>query len=238
VIVAIMQPYFFPYIGYFQLMQAVDVFVFHDDVQYIKGGWLNRNRILIDDNIDWLTMPVKKAGNHVPINERHFAKDPATVDKMKRRVAAAYAKSRHFHSVAPTILESLSFLETNVADSNCRSLTALADKLGITCEFVMASDLGQPPAKGQEKVIGLCRLLGASRYINPIGGVSLYDPDAFADAGIELSFLRTEAVATQTGFGAHHLSVIDGLMRDGFDGYSDRLSEFVLLEKGDAQAHA
>ena len=233
-IVAIMQPYFFPYIGYFQLMQTADMFVFHDDVQYIKGGWINRNRILMNNRADWLTMPVKSASNYLPISQRYYAIEPDTIEKMKRRLAASYAKSCAFNRVAQTIFELLDFPNTNVASFNCSSLKAIARKLGIMCRFARSSELDDSVAlKGQDKVIGLCRRFGADRYINPVGGAELYDPAAFAEAGITLSFLQTAVPPTSTESGLQHLSVIDGLMLHDFDGYSHLLPEYTLLRKED-----
>ena len=233
-IVAVMQPYFFPYIGYFQLMHAADVFVFHDDVQYIKGGWINRNRILMNNRVGWLTMPVKGAGNYLPINQRYFVIEPDTIDKMKRRLAAAYAKSSAFNRVARTIFDLLEFPDANIATFNCNVLIAIARGLGIKCRFVRSSELDEfPDLKGQDRVIGLCSRFGADRYINPIGGTALYDPAAFADAGIELSFLQTAAPLTLTESGPQHLSVVDGLMRNGFDGQSHLLAKYILLGKED-----
>lgn len=234
-----MQPYFFPYIGYFQLMQAADIFVFHDDVQYIKGGWVNRNRILKDNRVEWLTMPVQNASNYLPIDERCFANEPTTVDKMKRRLAAAYAKVPAFDRVASTIFELLDFPDANVAAFNCTSLVALAKRLGITCKFIRSSELDEPGLmKGQAKVLALCQRFGANTYINPIGGVELYDAQSFAAAGITLSFLRTTAPPTLTESGPEHLSVIDGLMRRDFDGYRSLLPEYSLLNQEDARKQA
>lgn len=233
-IVAIMQPYFFPYIGYFQLMWAADIFVFHDDVQYIKGGWINRNRILVNDHVDWLTMPTRNASNYLSINQRYYAIESGTVEKMKRRLVAAYAKSPAFSHVGQTIFDLLDSSEANIAAFNCGSLMMIARKLGVTCKFVRSSELDCPAAlKGQDKVIELCHRFGADRYVNPIGGVGLYDFKAFADAGITLSFLQTAASPTSTESGPQHLSVIDGLMNEGFDGYSKLLPQYVLLGKED-----
>ena len=238
-IVAIMQPYFFPYVGYFQLMQAADIFVFHDDVQYIKGGWINRNRILKNNRVEWLTMPVKSASNYLPINQRYFANESATVDRMKRRLAAAYSKSPAFESVASTIFDSLDFPDANIANFNCTSLVALAKRLHITCKFVRSSEIDEPGLlRGQAKVLALCQRFGANTYINPIGGVELYDAHDFAAAGITLSFLRTTAPPTLTESGPEHLSVIDGLMQRDFHGYGSLLSEYSLLKQEDLRARA
>ena len=238
-IVAIMQPYFFPYIGYFQLMRAVDLFVFHDDAQYIKGGWINRNRILVGGHVDWLTMPVKSGSNYLPINRRNFANGPDVIEKMERRLVAAYAKSPSFDEASSTIFDLLSFDGSNVADFNCNSLTLTAEKFGIKCRFAKSSELDIPVSmKGQDKVIELCRRFKADCYINPIGGLDLYDQLAFAEAGISLSFLRTAAPPTSTEIGPQHLSVVDGVMSRGFEGCGTQLPEYTILRKEDARAQA
>lgn len=232
-IVAIMQPYFFPYVGYFQLMRAADIFVFHDDAQYIKGGWINRNKIMINNHVDWLTMPVINASNYLPINLRYFVCDSRIVDRIKRRLIAAYSKMPSFNDVSPIIFELLDCTNTNVADFNCGSLIAVARRLGINCEFVRSSELSPTHLNGQEKVIELCHRHKADHYINPIGGLELYDPKLFAKAGIKLSFMETKVTPTPTESSPQHLSVIDGLMHFGFNRYSDLLSEYTLRDKGD-----
>jgi WbqC-like protein family len=87
-IVSIMQPYFFPYIGYFQLAACSDIFVFHDDVQYIKGGWVNRNRILRDGQPRWLTLPVRKGASRLTIQQRQYQLDEPVTARVLRRVEA------------------------------------------------------------------------------------------------------------------------------------------------------
>jgi hypothetical protein len=100
VIAAIMQPYFFPYIGYFQLMHAVDVFVFHDDVQYIKSGWINRNRILVNEGPTWFTLSVESASYALPIHYRHYQLDGKTiVQRSVRRPASAFSGRNHVQTV-------------------------------------------------------------------------------------------------------------------------------------------
>ncbi len=238
-IAAIMQPYFFPYIGYFQLMHAADVFIFHDDAQYIKGGWVNRNRILVDNHINWLTLPIKSDSNFLPINQRHFLNEPSIIDKTKRRLVAAYAKTPAFTDSSATIFDLLAFADSNVAAFNCHALVTIATKLRLRCEFARSSTLaGLGALKGQDKVIALCKKFEADHYINPIGGVDLYDPVAFSDAGITLSFLQTAAPPTPTDAGPQHLSAIDGLMNRHFDGYADLLPRYTLLRKSDVQVRS
>ena len=204
-IAAIMQPYFFPYIGYFQLMRAVDVFIFHDDVQYIKAGWVNRNRILLNGEASWLTLPVCKGASSLAINQRHYLRDDKASDSIGKRLQGCYAKAPEYAEVHQFISDLLAFPDSNVAAFNASSLVAVARRLGICCEFTSASHIDVPRhSKGQDKVIELCRRLGVDRYINPIGGLALYDSAAFAEAGVDLSFLQANPTSYRQ-FAAPHL---------------------------------
>lgn len=228
-IAAVMQPYFFPYIGYFQLMYAVNVFVFYDDVQYIDRGWVNRNRIRIHDKHAWLTLPVQKAARAAAINERHYLVEKPELRRVERTLAMSYGRAACFHEIMPFLMELLHFPDNNVASFNANLLTRLARKLGIECRFKVSSQLGLPDGlKGQERVIALCRALGADRYLNPIGGAHLYRAEDFAASGIELSFLQTLIPASGLSEDATHLSVIDGLMREGFSAVSAQLPNYRL----------
>jgi len=186
-----MQPYFLPYLGYFQLMASVDTFVFYDDVQYMKGGWINRNRILRQGQPAFLTLPV--AHDHIErtIRERSYLLDARTIRKCCDSVAEGYRR-------APFIERSLRFFrsmfeppEANVARFNIASLRTLATRLGIRASLIDASGVdGHAHLHGQDRVIALCRRLGATTYLNAAGGTALYDETSFRDAGISLRFLR------------------------------------------------
>lgn len=229
-IVAIMQPYFFPYIGYFQLMRAVDTFVVFDDVQYIERGWVNRNRIRSSGTATWLTLPVHKASRQLPINQRHYQlADGSAVRRIEQRLQASYAKAPCRAEAVPVISAVLGCDDDNVAAFNANLLEVLADRLGIGCRFLVSSRIDKPKGlKGQAKVIDLCRRIGASHYINPIGGLPLYDAATFDAAGLRLSFLRTTATPATLADGPQHLSIIDGLMHTGFAGCRAQLGHYEL----------
>ena len=214
-IVALVQPYFFPYIGYFQLMRAVDCFVFYDDAQFMKGGWVNRNRILLEGRAAWWTFPVESADYRLPILERAYAWSDKTVGALAAKVENAYRKAPHFHAVFPQLQARLQERIPNVAGFNRRHLQWLAQDLGIGCRFLASSELDKDPAlDGQDRVIDICKRLGATRYINPIGGLELYDAGAFERAGIELSFIKARPT-DYAQFGEPHvpfLSIVDVLM--------------------------
>ena len=238
-IISIMQPYFFPYIGYFQLMAHSDVFVFHDDVQHIKSGWVNRNRILRNGMPCWLTFPVRAAPSNLPIDRRYYQHEPAVVARLLRRIAGAYRKAPCFSTTFPLIEQLLHFHETNVATFNVNALVRLADLLGIQTPFVRASYVEKDPSlTGEARVIEICQRLGAHRYVNPIGGTRLYSAQRFAEAGITLSFLYP-ALPTYPQFGQPSipdLSIIDVLMFNDARTVAQLLPACRILSASEAKA--
>lgn len=230
-IAAIMQPYFFPYIGYFQLMRAVDVFVVFDDVQYMKGGWINRNRILAHDVPSWFTLPVKRDALSLPINEREYVREP-WVRRLEQQLQASYAKAPGYRDQEPWLRELLEHGDTNVARYNTHVLLEIARELGIDCDILVSSQMEKSAdLKGQARVIDLCYRVGATTYVNAIGGIELYDAEAFDVAGIELQFLRSEPDQYEQ-FGAAHvplLSIIDVLMFNPTKRMQSMLSNFSLV---------
>jgi len=216
--VAIMQPYFFPYIGYFQLMAMVDVFVFHDDVQFIQSGWVNRNRILAGGGAQWLTFPVQKAPHAHPINQRQYVPEAKAAQKLLRQVEGSYRHAPHFDAVMPMVSSLVMAPERNVARFNQSAALDVARGLGISCQFLTASEMDKDNAlAGQDRVLDICSRLGASHYINPIGGLALYEERRFADIGVRLSFLESAGVEyaqSPRPDAAHvpNLSIIDVMM--------------------------
>lgn len=211
-IVSIMQPYLLPYVGYFQLIAASDVFVLYDDVQYIKGGWINRNRILLDGGPHWLTLPVERTEVATRIDQKRYQLGD---DKPRRQLDAAYRKAPHSAEVMPLLDAILGHEDANVARLNEAGLRAVCRELGITTEIVAASALDRDRALGgQDAVIDIVQGLGGRRYLNPMGGTGLYDAEAFAAAGLELGFVRPRPPA-YAQFDAPHvpnLSIADVLM--------------------------
>ncbi len=189
---AIMQPYFFPYIGYFQLMAAVDHFLIHDDVQWIKGGWINRNRISVHGREQMLTLPVESGGNNGLICNRKLAADfDRQRERMLRLIREAYQRASQFEAVYDLVQSILHHASENACDLIGHSLRQTASFLGIRTPISMSSELAKDESlKAEDRVLELCRLLNADHYINPIGGVELYSRHRFEEQGIRLSFLK------------------------------------------------
>jgi WbqC-like protein family len=231
--VAGMQPYFFPYIGYFQLMAACDVFFVFDDAQYIDGGWVNRNRILVNGAAQWITAPVVAASHKLRILEREYLLRHRVALRLPSRIAGAYRSAPFFAQTMPLIEDILAFPQAGVAAFNTNLLRRLAAHLGIKTPIRLTSELDKDDSLvgGERRVIDICLELGATVYINPIGGRDLYSAEAFAKRGIELRFLSCE-VAPYTQFGVPHvplLSIIDVLMFNDVPAVRGMLEQYTLL---------
>jgi hypothetical protein len=229
----IMQPYVFPYIGYFQLINAVDQFVIHDDVQWIKGGWINRNRILVQGRPQYITLPLKKESALLNINQRLLTTDiEKQKEKIIRQIEGAYRKAPNFSSVMDVVCDCFAFQERNVSAFIVNSLRVCCTHLGIQTPFVLSSQLDKRnELHGQDRVLEINFVMGANHYINPIGGTELYDKERFAANGLQLSFIKARNVAYDQ-LGNHEfvpfLSIIDVMMFNSRDAISDLLREYDL----------
>jgi len=213
---AIMQPYFLPYIGYFQLLRAVDVFVVYDDVQFMKGGWIERNRMLVNGAPHWFGLTLEKASHKLDINRRFFAED---IDSQKKallyKVHCAYAKAPHCAESMALLEEILAGDERNVAAMLARSLRILCRHLAIDTELRLSSEMVKNAGlTGEARVIDMVQQQGAGHYVNAAGGQALYDRENFAHHGIRLSFLQSRPIAyRQYGHDfVPWLSILDVLM--------------------------
>lgn len=190
--IAIMQPYFLPYIGYFQLLNTVDKFVLYDDVNFINRGWINRNNLLLGGKPHLFTIPLANASQNRLIHEVQISEDPTWQKKLTKTIQQAYQKAPYFQAVFPGIEELIHHETTVISELVYQSLLKLTGYLGIETEIVRSSRVyGNSDLKGQDRIIGICRKEGATRYINPIGGQELYDKEQFEELGIQLNFIKS-----------------------------------------------
>jgi hypothetical protein len=230
-----MQPYTFPYIGYFQLFEACDIFVIYDDVQYIKGGWINRNKILYHGIPKYITLPVNRAPLGTTIDHCFFYRNIET-DKKKilSTLRQVYSKAPFFQFGYPLLEEIIRFKENNVARFAENSLKRILDYLGIRVEIKRSSHLRfDKSLKGQERVLSIVQELGGNCYVNPIGGQDLYFPAVFAANNIDLRFLecRAEPYKQFSNEFVPNLSIIDVLMFNSVEQIKLMLKQFKLVAK-------
>ena len=214
--IAMMQPYWFPYLGYFQLIATSDAFVLGDDLQYIKDGWINRNRILAAGKPWMFSLPLKKDQHGLNINQRQLSDDvDAAMDKLLKTLALNYARAPHRAEVMPLLEQWLHHPERNLARYLEHSIRQVCVYLGIDTPILTASDLeiNQVEDK-QDRVVRTMKKLDGKRYLNPVGGLSLYDEAYFERAGLELRFHKMSELSYpqfKQPFVAN-LSIIDVLM--------------------------
>lgn len=229
-----MQPYFCAYLGYYQLMQAVDKFVIYDNVQYTKSGWINRNRILINHRPYLFTIPVKHGHSKQKIIEFDLASNSLVERNLiLKRIANAYRNAPYFTQTFP-LVQRLFLRDThNLFDFIYHSIVELVKYLRIKTEIIISSQLKiDHTTKAQEKVLAICKQLNTDAYINPIGGRQLYKKDTFRQSNIDLKFLQPKNINYRQ-FGKEFvpsLSVIDVLMFNELNKIHDFLNTYILTE--------
>lgn len=187
--IAIMQPYFFPYAGYFRLFAAADLFVIYDCVQFPRRGWVHRNRLPdVSGEPRWLSLPLARAPRAVAIKDLRFSADADArlAAQMRRFPILGSARAGH------PIMQALRATDgVSPVDYLHRSLAATCAYLGLSCEISRSSGLLLPPEiRGQERVLAIAEALGARRYVNASGGQALYEAQEFARRGIDLHILK------------------------------------------------
>lgn len=231
--IGLMQPYLFPYLGYFQLINAVDEFVIHNDIQFIKNGWINRNRVLVNGEAQYITMPLKKASSYANINEREFSDDmPKQVKTILRKIENLYRRAPHFEEAFAAVSKAMSSEDRNVNEFVVHSIKCICEYLGITTPISQTSDMDIPEGlKGQDRVLNINKQLSSTHYINPIGGTELYDKAVFAENGMELSFIKMNDVVYpqfKNEF-VPALSIVDVMMFNSKEEIKNLLEEYTLV---------
>ena len=227
-----MQPYFFPYIGYFQLINAVDIFVEYDDVNFINRGWINRNNILFQGRSHRFTLPLQKATQNKKINEINVYLEKKFREKILKTLEKAYKKSPYFPTIFPIIEDILLYKERRLSDFLHYSLINLANYMDLDTNFIKSSDLDKDLSlPAQDRLVSIVQKLEGSRYINTINGRHLYSKQFFRENGIELFFLKTEDVRYKQ-FNEDFipsLSIIDVLMFNDIKRVNQLLLKYKLV---------
>jgi len=231
--IAIMQPYLFPYIGYWQLIQAVDTFVVYDNIQFTKKGWFHRNNILLNGERSLFSIPLKKDSDYLDVVDRVLSEDSDNqIKKIIARIEGSYRHAPYFNDVFPLIKDIFSSTERNVFYYIYNSILAINEYLGIKTKIVLSSTLDtDKQLMADERVIAINKILHADRYINAIGGQELYDKDKFLAEDIILNFLSSETVEYKQFDNEFipRLSIIDVMMFNSKDQIKEMLGKYTLI---------
>jgi hypothetical protein len=217
--VGIMQPYFLPYIGYFQLIASVDKFVIYDNIKYTKKGWINRNRMLQNGTDKIFSVALAKASDRLDIVERELSSD-FNRQKLLSQFRGCYLKAPYFEDVWPLIERIVSFQDDNLFRYIQNSIVLICGYLDIDTEIIVSSSVvADHDLLSQDRVLSICEALNANTYVNPIGGVELYSSEDFAGVGYDLKFINTDTIE-YAQFGSSFvpwLSILDVLMFNSKD---------------------
>ncbi len=211
-------------------MNAVDEFVVYDNIEFSKKGWVNRNRILVNKKDEYITLPLKKDSDYLDIKDRYLAEIWLSErKKMLNRITESYRKSPHFSSAYPIIEKCFLYEHGNLFNFLINSLTNIKDYLEIQTPFIISSSIRiDHSLKSDKKVMAICKARTASAYLNPIGGVNLYDKSNFGKEGIELHFLKTSGLSYKQFNNEFipFLSIIDVMMFNSKETIDGMLSEY------------
>lgn len=190
--VAIMQPYFFPYLGYFQLIESVDNFIFYDDVNFKKKGWVNRNNILVNNEKKLLTVPLQKVSQNKIINEVMLNINLKWIEKFYKTLMFNYKKAPYFTETFEIIKKVFTYPNGNICDLNIKGIKEISKYLGINTKFEKSSTKYENSKflNKDKRIIKILTQCNSKVYINAVGGRYLYNKNHFAENGINLLFLK------------------------------------------------
>ena len=230
--IGIMQPYIFPYIGYFQLINAVDKFVIYDDVNFINKGWINRNRILNNGKDSLFSIPLKEASQNKLISEIEVNWDNNWKFKFLKTLEQCYKKAPFYPEALLIIEETLKVEKGTISGVSEHNLRLICSYLGIKTEIISSSVIYQNThLKAQDRILDICLQEKATQYINPIGGLELYDKDIFTDKDIKMNFIKSHPIEYpqfKNEF-VPWLSMIDVLMFNSKEKIKEFLDNYELI---------
>ena len=222
-----MQPYFLPYIGYWHLVASVDKFVLLDDVNYINRGWINRNQIMVNGIPTWLTLPIQGASQNRLILELKLTEKKAWQANFEKNIQHSYARAPYFKDGFALFKQIMDEMDGNLSESLSKSISSIVQILGLTTELVPTSRIfPKGGLKGQERILDICKRLGATEYVNAPGGRGLYEASSFLEAGVKLCFLSEQSAEDELRSGSTDgtpLSILDTMMYNSFLNISGNL---------------
>ncbi len=218
--IGLCQPYFAPYIGYFQLINAVDVFISYDNVNFIKGGWVNRNKINVNGNEKLFNIPLLKQSPNKKINEVDVNWQSNDFNKLIKTITQSYSKSPYLKDVLNVLEEIFKGRSEKISDLSLKSIEGFCQYLNIDTEIKSASNINYEKTNDKVlNIINICKNQNANHYINPIGGTKLYSKEDFKKYKIQLNFIQ----------GLNSLSIIDTCLTKPKEVIKEELNKFKLI---------
>ena len=231
--IGIMQPYFLPYIGYFQLINCVDEFVVYDNIQFTKKGWIHRNRMLQNGEDHYFTLPLRKDSDFLNVNQRYLS-ESFQKDKIKilNKIENNYRNAPQFNRIFSIVIRIFNFKSTSLFDFVFNSIKEINYLLQIKTPLIISSSIVMDHnLKASDKIISLVNKRDGKEYINPIGGVELYSKENFKNHNINLSFIQLKEIKYkqfQNDF-LPNLSILDVLMFNDTEQIQKHLNSYELL---------
>lgn len=229
---AIMQPYFFPYLNYFQMFGAVDKFVLLDDVNFIMRGYINRNTILLNDKTYKFSIPLEKASQNKLINETYLNFSSKEKEKFLKTFQMSYKNAPYFKEFYPILEKIINFENNDLTLYLKNSFDELKIYLDLKTEILISSEIEKDNSlKAQDRIIELNKKIGSTTYINAIGGQKLYKYDDFNAVGMELKFIKMNDIKYKQfkNYFVPNLSFLDVLMFNSKHEIHDLLKEYTLV---------
>lgn len=229
---AIMQPYFFPYLGYFSLIKESDLFILFDTPQYIRHGWINRNQILNNHGKPFYIMvPLMKMKRETPINQMIIRNNENWQQKLFEQLKVYKNKAPFYHQVTEMLQNVFGKTTDSIVTLNYNAIKEVCSYLDITTPIKIFSEMEldiQDVHAADEWALNICEAIGATNYINPIGGLDFFDQKKYSERGIDIKFLKhlpVEYSQFENEF-IPHLSILDVLMFNDPNKIQDLLGDF------------
>jgi hypothetical protein len=214
--IAIMQPYVFPYLGYFHLISAANFFIFYDDVNYIKQGWINRNRILINGKPFTFTIPVSNGSSFSLIKNVVPAFNEKWIDRFYKQTNQNYNKAPFYGEVVDIVMDVFHKKFDSIADLAIKSIENVFSYLQTPFHYAKSSVIAPESRcmRRADRLAYITKSLGYRHYVNAAGGKKLYSKEEFAAMNVKLSFVESLPLSYKQGRNEFvpGLSVIDCLM--------------------------
>lgn len=237
--VGIMQPYFFPYLGYFSLISFTDKWVVFDIPQFIRHGWIERNRILkLDGSWQYIKVPLIKHSQQTTIKDIYIRNVENWKEKILAQLQHYKRKALYFKETEELLKEIFKYESESIVDTNINAIKQICQYLEMDFNYQFSSDMKIYPSQIKEPddwALEISKILNAETYVNPIGGVDIFDEKKYISNGIELLFLKNKLVEYKQFNNTFEpgLSIIDVLMFNSIKETKDLIENYELLRKED-----